>query len=656
MLKINCTKISQLLTRHEWLLFALGLTYALFWQSITPIQYTGDSDSYLSAAQMLLGHAVGMPPIFRPPGYPLFLLFTGAVVPGTFIVVLFLQSLFAGLIPILIYRIIAPEGPCIALVAAIISIVSGVVTVHTPQIMTEPLFTFLLFLGITIAIKLVRNPNGLPNSIYWFAGVFAFLNMVRPIGAPMFWLMLAVICGVWCYRGAWPRLWKKAAGAALIFIAVMTVWTMADDILFSTGARYSPLNVAKVGVDNRVITYLYDLPFNESYFDIWARRVAHPEVDPATFASLADRPAMAKIRDVVRAHIAAHQGELKAKNMNRDLFGKLASRPEELVHRMFAEPNYVYANYVRAAIETDVTQDQRLKLYHQAAKEAGYSFPMRWFKHFSLKSILLGPSHGSGASVFLLAYTASPPIKATDGTATRLMFDALGSILKTQPELWSTFNKDEIFYDKYKNDTDGLIAMLLADPNQEYAWFMQVMLWDLMGYDTSSDLMGKVGYETYHRNPEKIFFRDWEMLLFTAAGPGADISGRKIFSEADIYGYLETPEMRSQEIKEVRATHARYQAPYPAWQNMTKTIYIWFYILKPVFLILSLIALGVLWVRGHFNATLMLIIPYGISVGIYGLLFTSLSRYLDPAINIPIMLICWGLASWSQRNEVLKIT
>ncbi|MDP1615183.1 MAG: hypothetical protein Q8L68_05240, partial [Methylococcales bacterium] len=346
------------LNNYEWVIFLLGLGYALYWIMISPLQFTADSESYLSYAHMFNWKFAGMAPIFRTPGYPILLLLTGAVIPGTFIPLVLIQALFAALVPIIIYRILMPYGQYIALLAAIIAILSGTLTVHTSQVMSEALFTPLLFIGVYLAINVIRSKGAVPTLFYWLALTFAALNTVRPIAWPAFWLILIMITCSLGYAKQLRHTWKNIAGAAVIFISLMSLWIIVDDVLFSTGAISSPL--VGPASDTRLETYLYDLPFKEAYFYPWKQRVDNISKDPSLYGTLNDRPAMKKIRDIVLKQITEDNALFNNQTLYPyQLFGKYAQNPKELADRIFFFPNYAYAYYIRSVIEQHTSKKER---------------------------------------------------------------------------------------------------------------------------------------------------------------------------------------------------------------------------------------------------------------------------------------------------------
>ena len=649
--------------RTECWLFLFGLAYALYWQAVSPMQYTADSITYLSAAHMLAGKtAVGMPPIFRPPGYPLMLLFTGAVVPGMFSLTLWVQALLAAMIPVLVYRIVRPYGAWAAVLCGALVVLTGTTTVHTSQIITEPLFTLLLFLGLYLSIILVRDIHTSGKLLYGLAFTFALLNMVKSIAWPIYWAIWLVVIWVGWRDGCLRKLRKAIVGSALSFMAMMLLWVVADDILFSNGNRYSPLVPIAVGADS----YFYDIPFNEAYFVPWSKRVAYVEQDSDIFGTLEGRPAMTKVREIVVERLTHHPEEITGKHSPypSHLFVPYLDQPEVLADRIFAFPNYAYANYVRAALTLSVTPEEKESLYYAAAKEAGRHWPRRWLTLFADAplSLLTGPSRGGGAQKFLLAYTSlrhyieDPEaagyrslVNHQNGPATRLLLTTLTDALRNNPELW---RGTEGLFGTYLDKPEQLVEAMLATPNQAHAWDITVMLWGLMGYEPMSKLLDQVASETYASHLGPLVLRMWDSTLAVAAGPGFiqfDHLGPQ-FGEVQIYAYMESLQLSERQKEELRATRHRHDDPtVKRLQAPVKAGYFLFYLLKPLLLITCIAAMAVLWSRRQPVVPAMIVmLPYGASVAIYGMLVTALPRYTDSTLIIPLIITCMALPECLQ--------
>lgn len=694
--------------KNTWLLFLFAFIYATYWHFVTPIQYNGDSDSYLSVGRMLLGH-VG--PIFRTPGYPILLVLTGAIIPGTFFILLWVQALFAAIIPVFIYQILLPYGKRLAMITAIIVVLSGTTTVHSTQVMTEQFFTFLLFLGLLLVIKIIRTPAsstmaanfaqnsnrasyvsasssdklstllGKPQSyikneqlpqrlFYWFALTFAALNTVRPIAWVFFWGILLLLIYHFWQTDQLRFQWKHILRATLLFMALMSIWTIADEVLFSFGARYSPVISMRSSTDNFFEIYYYDLPFYEAYFSPWKKRVAnltHQSLEKST----TDQRAMQQVHKTVLAYISKNQDALLSiDNYPFTLFGKYAQQPKVLADIMFANPNYAYANYIRFVIEQTLSKQDRLSLYYSVAKEANTNWPQRWFDLLKTNPgfAITGPSHGTGSNRFLLAYTSlrhyipNPEaahyhslLNEKNGPATRFLFETLKQGLYNHPDLWKGVNN---LFTPYLNNPEGLRNKIINKPNQQYAWDITRMSWYLMGYHTMSDLLGQVADETIAAHPVSRMLRTWEMILMVAGGPGLiefDHLGPQL-GQVESYDYIETPQLSQRETQELRSTQMRYQQNYTQLQSPILWGYLFFYLCKPLFLLTSIIAISIFWALNRpIIIPLILMVPYLISIFIYGLLFTALPRYTDPTLSLPfivtIMALPEYLSIWNQRKK-----
>ncbi|MDP3562008.1 MAG: hypothetical protein Q8R83_07510 [Legionellaceae bacterium] len=671
-------KTCYMLDKHDKLIFICGLMYALCWLLVAPIEFTGDSQDYLGLAHMLLGKSADgmMPPIYRTPGYPLLLILTGAVTPGTFTPLLLIQALFAALTPIFIYRILCPYSQRMALVSTLITILIGITTVHVSQIMSEQLFIILLFFGLSLTIKIINKTNLSSNSFYWLGVTFAVMNSVRPIAWPIFWLFMIIITWALWREKLLLKLWKNIASTALLFMALMSIWAIAYDALFSIGAQYSPLTPLKAGSDSRLDCYLYELPFNEAYFAPWKQRVEHITEDPASFGNLHDRPEMTKIYNIILKYIIKNKKTIWAENSSYSyqLYGKYKNQPEQLARQIFASPNYTYANFIRVAMEKSTSNKERLSLYYNAAKEVGRNWPQRWFELWKQTPFLsfTGPSSGAGVNQFLLAYTSlhhflkthddnsyrssnSSIVNNNNGPATRFLYDTLTSALKNNPELWKgTGDPFGLYIDK----PEALPNYLISKPSQGHAWSIEVILWDLMGYTTMSHLLNEVANEAFSIQKEARVLRSWVMTLMVAAGPGyANFDDlRPELAPINFWRTIETPLLSHLQKKELQITNQFHQKTNVIYLKIMQFGYFLFYLCKPFFLFIGIASFAVLWCcKRSLIIPLILMLPYLISTIIYGMLFNDQPRYTDPTLLLPFIVTCIALPDylciWNGRRK-----
>ncbi|MDP3705997.1 MAG: hypothetical protein Q8R24_08830 [Legionellaceae bacterium] len=394
--------------------------------------------------------------------------------------------------------------------------------------------------------------------------------------------------------------------------------------------------------------------------------------EASTVNPLENRPAMTKIYNIILTYLIHNKDAFLSKDSvyPYQLFGQYAADPKQLADKIFAWPNYSYANFVRTIIEQSVPQKKKLALYYAAAKEIGHNWPYRYIIQWQKNPGLLftGPSHGGGPSKFLLAYTSlrhyfpdpslnhyRSSVTKDNGPATQFLFTTLTDALRNNPELWK--DTDTLF-GRHINNPDALSNYIITHANQRYAWNITVMLWDIMGYDTASRLLDQVADEAFASRKNPLFLRIWETLLMVIAGPGCiefDHLGPQ-FGQVEIYDYLETPQLSTQEKTEMKTMKSHYQTFYSKLQHPIQLGYFLFYLMKPFFFITSIMALAILWSKKcSLSIPIALMLPYGISVFIYGSLFTALPRYTDPTLLLPMIITCLALPEclkiWVDRKQ-----
>lgn len=85
---------------------------------------------------------------YRPPGFPLFLLVTGQIWPGTFLFTLLFQSAMAVLMPILVYKVLKYFGNVSAIFGSLFTIFSTITYNYSTLMLSDQLFGFTFLLAI----------------------------------------------------------------------------------------------------------------------------------------------------------------------------------------------------------------------------------------------------------------------------------------------------------------------------------------------------------------------------------------------------------------------------------------------------------------------------------------------------------------------------
>lgn len=202
------------------LALALGLIYCYF--SNGDFFYP-DSATYLAPARSLLegqgfADARGLPETIRTPGYPLFLLpFLALSLPGS-VVAVAQHLLRAGLVFFFFTTVRRRLGAPLASIAALL-LAADLPSIHyANKMLSETLFTALLFLLYLLAIELAEAPRW--NLLVGAALLAGALVMVRPVA-----IAYSVVLAAMLFR----RIGKRMTLALLILSSIIPfVWAFRN--------------------------------------------------------------------------------------------------------------------------------------------------------------------------------------------------------------------------------------------------------------------------------------------------------------------------------------------------------------------------------------------------------------------------------------------
>jgi dolichyl-phosphate-mannose--protein O-mannosyl transferase len=129
------------------LLLILSIIIQVIFLLVNVIGFECDAAMFYNYAKaiILIGRSASD---YRPPAFPLFLLMTGQVWPGTFLVTLLCQSLMGVIMPILVYKVLKHFGNSLAFVGAIFIIFSTISYNYSTLMLSDQLFGFTFLLSI----------------------------------------------------------------------------------------------------------------------------------------------------------------------------------------------------------------------------------------------------------------------------------------------------------------------------------------------------------------------------------------------------------------------------------------------------------------------------------------------------------------------------
>ena len=224
-----------------------GLLLVGTWRSQNAI--VGDSHSYLDPAASLASEmtfrSLGMPEIFRTPGYPLFLVFCWVTGPFDFGIAQIVQVMLSVATVYLTYRLAKQiVEPAAALWAAGLQSLSVVSIAVCTAIVTECLYAFLFLTAFYLLVKHLRGEGT------WYVAGAALLaaagTYVRPAG--IIWLPV-VGCVLLCRPGRM----RNAGTFVMVFALAVAPWYLRNTVEtgyrgFSTVSDFSWLFYEAAGV------------------------------------------------------------------------------------------------------------------------------------------------------------------------------------------------------------------------------------------------------------------------------------------------------------------------------------------------------------------------------------------------------------------------
>lgn len=328
----------------------------------------------------------------RPPGYPIFLILTGAIWPGTFIITLLTQAAMGLAIPVLVYRTLYGTGRWPALVAAFAVMVSTTPFTGAKFILSEQLFVFLTFLAIYYASRF--HDDGDPRAIYAFAlaGLGAMLTrweaefvLISGFGAILF---LAI-------RRAHHL--RHALLALAIVIVTLSGYSFARALL---ARDPSLIGTLQNGTGGQLFFRVYTMqapPFMpESSREAASRGSwADGKTPLVQYVNPTNGPASVRLRNIVADFTRDQPADLqflkqalpklpRAKEAPPEgiyefLFGRFENAPEALADNIFRSPSdwltTQYVFYVVRAAQGELGLARGDRLLFSAALEAIYAHP-----------------------------------------------------------------------------------------------------------------------------------------------------------------------------------------------------------------------------------------------------------------------------------------
>lgn len=349
--------------QFEWqlsLTILLSVVAMVVLEHYAPFWYGGsDHADYIKYGYYLSGQApISSLPQWRTPGMGLIHIISGTVLFDTWYGFKILAALFGMAVPVLTYLMVRPSSKSFALVAALIMMASMIGYIYAFQPLSDHAYYFfhalVLFLCVRYFYQRFDRSYALLISIVLSA---AFLNIIRPVGAIIFWLFIATAAVAQHWR------WRGLAIASVMYMTLMAGWVIWDrDYGANLGAM--PSNF---------------FPLPTQFSTLSERRLAEAYFSPrglefaATDVSANGHPSSAELRQVLRQYLAGHPAQWKVPSLltPQQLFARYDDSPDTLLTRLFSDRNSLYFAFIVRTTQDMLGEAAGLALINDVAGEHG---------------------------------------------------------------------------------------------------------------------------------------------------------------------------------------------------------------------------------------------------------------------------------------------
>ena len=376
-------------------LFALSTgmqgLYMLF-----PLLIECDAAMFYSYARFLAGKGGGLAAV-RPPGFPAFLALTG-ILPDSFTLTMAGHALMGILMPVLIYRTLAPFNRPVAFGAALVNIWSTLPYAAAKQLLADQVFIFLLVAALYATSR-----------VYWTHRT-AYVNAAILLSFAA-WLtrwegsvaLIGTIVAVTVMMRPLRRHYWRIVGAVGIGAVVAVGWsfvrsqTLQDPRLLgsiSNGNGLQLMHKMYIDLPGQVMDWELNVlktrapgdttGLIKSFFQPvgwYGVKVVAPENGPASarFRRLmeeefASRPEI--IREAKPSIDRAYQDPNLRIDFYHEIFGKFEGRPVEMAGNFFAQPNNFVLDYMWGRLGLRLGLAEADSLYRNVALEALVRHPV----------------------------------------------------------------------------------------------------------------------------------------------------------------------------------------------------------------------------------------------------------------------------------------
>ncbi len=529
-------------------IFLIGRPYIMY--------NDGDPLAYFRKAWFILGRTGGADVPSRGPGYPLWLILTGAATLDTWWGLVASHIAMTIAAPVLFYSTLAPQSRNAAFAGALLFMLFGIPYQHMNWVMPEALFLFVELCALVMMSRYLlragsrasglthddRSKRELRFYSWWLrctatpypiALLLAYATMVKPAGGIFFWIFVAV-CLLFRVEN-----WRRYAGPVALYMAIMAGWATYD-------YHRSPVRFPQLAQPSSKA--------QRNFADLYYGPDAAAATGHAPTIRAEDGPASAKLYEAVRKAISDRRSDGKWPIDNvRSVDQLFAQYPsdEDLLRNIFSRPNPVYFQFIVAAA---VPFGDAGLLYEVAGEQGkagfrgylnylgnhpsvlflgppnpyvGYMFLMKYYRYREMQDFGMSGARDmfvSPRKKFAFATSPGPNLKtfsASLGYFVDTFPQYVGLDAETLAKLGGAEGLKSFLFDEETNDYSGSVMGWI------YQWLSL-----LYGEERTGRLMLAAALDITMHDPEALGFLVGDFLSATALSANGDsrIEQPKLFS------------------------------------------------------------------------------------------------------------------------------
>lgn len=372
----------------------------------SPIGFECDAAMFYNYAKALIfmGRSASD---YRPPAFPFFLLITGQVWPGTFLITILIQLIMGALTPLLVFGILRPFGSVIAFVSALLTIFSTISYNYSTLILSDQLFGFTFVLSIYFFSKFYFEATDRNLKLFIFTSLICTFTRWEGI----FLLANGVIYISYIYFKA--KKYKLLVTLNICLLMIFFFYTVIRAAYFHDAKMIGTLQNGS-GLQLFYRAYTADYPAFQKNKPRDVQSLSNSsagqrdEGNSTQFVSVSNGPSTQKLRDIVENYAAinpeSYRGlkksilSLPISNSYRDsyemLFGQFDGQPKKMADYIFTAPtstlNSQYLFYINTAVKQSLGVVDGDKLLVKSAIETFVANPIIVFSMFNDSLSILG--------------------------------------------------------------------------------------------------------------------------------------------------------------------------------------------------------------------------------------------------------------------------